>query len=318
MRDFLSWRRAGAVMLAEANIPREKAGDYFGGRAFGSDERMHMILDFPLNQALWLAITRGQAAPVARALRSRPEGAPAQTQWATFLRNHDELSLDKLSEAEQGEVFDAFAPDEGMRIYDRGIRRRLAPMLGGDAARLALMHSLLLALPGTPVMWYGDEIGMGEDLSLPERSAVRTPMQWSAGPQGGFSAAEDLFRPMVREGPSGCEAANVADQTGDPGSLLGRVRRMVSARRSAPEIGWGETSVLDAGNGAVLALSSEWRGGRVVTLHNFSGEPAEASLDVGGGPLVPLLDRDDPPPADGRIALAPHGYRWFRVGGERR
>ena len=317
MRDFLSWRRAGAIMLAEANVPRDKAGEYFGGRSFGADERMHMIFDFPGNQALWLGLARGSAAPLAGALRSRPDGAGAQAQWANFLRNHDELSLDKLTEAEREEVFAAFAPDEGMRIYDRGIRRRLAPMLGGDPARLALVHSLLLALPGTPVMWYGDEIGMGEDLSLSERNAVRTPMQWSDGPQGGFSEAEDLVRPMVREGPAGCEAANVAAQTGDPGSLLGRVRAMVRARRSAPEIGWGEWRLLDAGSEAVLALSCEWRGGRVVTLHNLSGERVETTLEA-DGPVTSLLGRDDVPGEDGRIALEPHGFRWLRIGGERR
>ena len=312
MRDFLSWRRAGAIMLAEANVPREKAGAFFGGRAFEADERMHMIFDFPANQALWLGLARGSAAPLAEALRSRPDGG-AQAQWANFVRNHDELSLDKLTEAEREEVFAAFAPEEGMRIYDRGIRRRLAPMLGGDPARLALAHSLLLALPGTPVMWYGDEVGQGEDLSLPERNAVRTPMPWSS--EGGFSEADETVRPMARGGPAGCEAANVADQTGEAGSLLERVRAMVRARRAAPEIGWGEWRLLDAGCEAVLAIACEWRGGRVVTLHSFSDEPVEVAL--GEGPLTSLLG-SEAAEEGGRIALEPHGYRWFRVGGERR
>ena len=206
MRDFLSWRRAGAIMLAEANVPRDRAGAYFGGRAFDASERMHMVFDFPLNQAIYLALVRGEAGPVAEALRSRPAEAPVQAQWANFLRNHDELSLDKLTEAERGEVFAAFAPEEGMRIYDRGIRRRLAPMLGGDERKLAMMHALLFALPGTPVLWYGDEIGMGEDLSLEERSAVRTPMQWSGGHQGGFSSATELFRPDRARGAHGLRA----------------------------------------------------------------------------------------------------------------
>ena len=319
MRDFLSWRRAGAIMLAEANVPRAKAGDYFGGRAFGSDERMHMIFDFPLNQAIYLAMVRGDASPVAEALRSRPADAPVQAQWANFLRNHDELSLDKLSEGEREEVFAAYGPEEGMRIYDRGIRRRLAPMMGGDGAKLAMLHSLLLALPGTPVMWYGDEIGMGEDLSLDERNAVRTPMQWSAGPQGGFSTAEDPVRPAVSEGPMGYRVTNVAAQRGDPSSLMGRVQRMIRARRAAPEIGWGETRVIDAGHPAVLALASTWRGGHVVTLHNLGDEALEiAPGTLGEEALIPLLDRGDAVAPDVAVPLAAYGHAWFRVGGERR
>ena len=321
MRDFLSWRRAGAIMLAEANVPRGKAGAYFGGRGFDADERMHMIFDFPLNQAIWLAMARGKAAPIAEALASRPAGATVQAQWANFLRNHDELSLDKLSTSEREEVFAAFGPEPGMQVYDRGIRRRLAPMMGGDEARIALMHSLLFALPGTPVMWYGDEIGQGEDLSLKERSAVRTPMQWSGGPQGGFSTASDLVRPVASGGPSGHEAANVADQRGRPDSLLGRVQHMIRARRSAPEIGWGETRVLDAGHDAVLALASRWRGNRVITLHNLAGEPARVEEDLGEGEtLIPLMGSHacEPSPPGRPVDLLPYGYAWFRVGEQRR
>ena len=308
-------------MLAEANVPREKVGAYFGGRGFDADERMHMIFDFPLNQGVWLAMARGEVAPIVEALRSRPAGGTAQTQWANFLRNHDELSLDKLSKSEREEVFAAFGPEPGMRIYDRGIRRRLAPMMGGDEARIALMHSLLFALPGTPVMWYGDEIGQGEDLSLPERSAVRTPMQWSGGPQGGFSAASELVRPVASGGASGHEAANVADQRGRPDSLLGRVQHMIRARRAAPEIGWGETRVLDTGHPAVLALVSQWRGNRVLTLHNLAGEAAEVTEDLSEGEaLVPLMGAEscEPAPPDRPVTLAPHGYAWFRIGEQRR
>ncbi len=203
MRDFLSWRRSEAIMLAESNVPRERARMHFGGRQYDADERMHMIFDFPLNQRLWLAMVREDARPIVEALRSRDDEMPQQAQWATFLRNHDELSLDKLSEDERQEAFATLAPDAGMRIYDRGVRRRMAPMLGGDDARLKLAHSLLMALPGTPVMWYGDEIGMGENLSLPERYPVRTPMQWSDTKNGGFSDSDgDLVQPMA-EGDAG-------------------------------------------------------------------------------------------------------------------
>ena len=328
MRDFLAWRRAGAIMLAEANVKRETVPDYFGGRAFDGDERMHMVFDFPLNQEVWLAMIRGSAAPIAAALGSRPDPMPVHAQFATFLRNHDELSLDKLTETEREEAFKALAPEESMRVYDRGVRRRLAPMLGGDPEKLALMHSLLFALPGTPVMWYGDEIGMGEDLDLDERNPVRTPMQWADEPNGGFSQTHGkLVRPAVEEGPLGYRETNVAAQRDRPGSLLERVRAMVRVRRSCPEIGWGEWRLLDAGDDAVLALECAWRGGRVVTLHNMGAAKADVSLDLdGASPLMLLLGSDDgaahgerePGAARNPITLAPHAYRWFRMGGERR
>ena len=315
MRDFLSWRRAGAIMLAEANVARETVPEYFGGREFGADERMHMVFDFPLNQRLWLGLVRRSAEPIREALRSRPDEMPAQAQWATFLRNHDELSLDKLSEAERQECFEALAPEASMRVYDRGVRRRLAPMLaelGGDAAaRLAMVHGLLYALPGTPVMWYGDEIGMGERLDLDERNPVRTPMQWANAPQAGFSTNPDTVRPPAEDGPMGYRETNVAAQRADRGSLLHEVREMIRVRRACPEIGWGETTILDAPDG-LLALRSDWKGGSVVTLHDLSGEGGTAEVDLGGAPVTLLSSNGD------GTDLEPYGYRWFRLGGERR
>ncbi len=319
MRDFLSWRRAGAIMLAEANVKRETVPEFFGGREFGADERMHMVFDFPLNQRMWLGLVRGSAEPIREALRSRPRPMPEQAQWATFLRNHDELSLDKLSEAERQECFEALAPEESMRVYGRGVRRRLAPMLGGDPVRLALAHSLLFALPGTPVMWYGDEIGMGERLDLEERNPVRTPMQWADARNAGFSGTTgELVRPVAEDGRLGFHETNVAAQRDRAGSLLTKVRRMIRVRRACPEIGWGAWELPDAPEG-VLALRCEWRGGVVVTLHDLSGEGAEVTVD--GDDLLPILssaEGDASRVAGGRITLEPHGYRWLRVGGERR
>lgn len=320
MRDFLAWRRAGAIMLAEANVTRDRIPDYFGGRGFDRDERMNLVLDFPLNQALWLSFARGQAAPILEALSSRPEGGDDQAQWAVFLRNHDELSLDKLTEAEREEVFAAFGPEACMRIYDRGIRRRLAPMLGGDHDRVALAQSLMLALPGTPVMWYGDEIGQGEDLSLPERYPVRTPMQWADEPNGGFSAITgDTVLPVVEDGPCGYRHANAARQTGAPDSLLTRVQHLVRARRSCPEIGWGECRPLSGLPDTVLGLECSWRGNRVATLHNLSDRPARPTLELDGAErLTSLLDPGDDAKVGDAIALPPYGYRWFRLDGARR
>ncbi|EAR49792.1 putative trehalose synthase protein [Oceanicola granulosus HTCC2516] len=321
MRDFLSWRRAEAILLAEANVERDRAPLYFGGRAFGEDERMQLLFDFPLNQALWLAFVRHDPAPVVAALRSRPEEDGLQAQWAVFLRNHDELSLDKLGEAEREEVFAACAPDEGMRLYDRGIRRRLAPMLGGDARRVALAQSLLFALPGTPVMWYGDEIGMGEDLDLPERDPVRTPMQWSDEPHGGFSDAAETVRPAVAEGPLGYHETNVTAQEGRPASLLGQVQALVRARRACPAIGWGSWRVIEGLPEGVLGLACAWRGSEVVTLHNFTDRDVQVPLsELGTEPLAQIVGPPDtePGPVDGHLALRPYDYRWLRAGRTRK
>ncbi|RYH04436.1 trehalose synthase [Salipiger sp. IMCC34102] len=320
MRDFLSWRRAGAVMLAEANVTREVLPDYFGGRSFGSDERMHLVFDFPLNQRMWLGFVRGSAEPIREALRSRPDPMPVQAQFATFLRNHDELSLDKLSDGEREECFEALAPEESMRIYDRGVRRRLAPMLGGDAARIALAQSLLFALPGTPVMWYGDEIGMGERLDLGERNPVRTPMQWADAANAGFSdAAADLVHPVVTDGPLGYHETNVASQRATQGSLLRQVQEMIRVRRSCPEIGWGDVTLPDSPDG-ILVLRYAWRDNVVFTIHDLSGKGGEVDIDA-EATLMPLLSdaaTEGAVQPGEPVRIGPYGFLWLREGGERR
>ncbi len=317
MRDFMSWRKAGGIMLAEANVPREQAPGFFGGREYGTDERMHMLFDFPLNQYLWLAMVRGEVGPLIDALASRPRPAPTYAQWAVFLRNHDELSLDKLSDEEKAEAFAALAPQKSMRIYDRGVRRRMAPMLDGDLDRLSVMHSLLLALPGTPVMWYGDEIGMGEDLSLPERQPVRTPMQWSDGPNGGFSTTTgDVIHPVVMDGPMGAGQTNVAAQEADTGSLLCRVEALVRARRGCPEIGWGDWEVLEAMPEGVLGIIATWQGSAVLTLHNLTGDEVTVNLPRRDS-LRQIIGAPDGV-SERKATLGRYGYRWFRLGDERR
>src|SRR5213078_296260 len=154
----------------------------------GSANRLHMLFDFMLNGRLILALARRDPEPILEGVRTTPS-IPEGAQWATFLRNHDEIDLSRLTTDQRDEVFAEFGPDPSMRLYDRGIRRRLAPMLGGDRARLEMAYSLQFTLRGTPVLRYGEEIGMGEDLSLPGRQAIRTPMQWSPSKGGGFSDA---------------------------------------------------------------------------------------------------------------------------------
>jgi maltose alpha-D-glucosyltransferase/alpha-amylase len=314
MRGFLSWRRGDAALLAEANILPAEVSDYVG-----TGDRLHMLFNFHSNQRVFLALATGRAEPLATAMRQLP-ALPLSAQWANFLRNHDELDLSGLSDEERRVVFGAFAPDPGMQIYERGIRRRLAPMLDNDRRRLELAHSILLALPGTPVIRYGDEIGMGEDLTLDERFSVRTPMQWTNGRHGGFSTAPAqavLVRPMICEGEYGTGTVNVADQQRDPTSLLSWMQRAIGIRRGCPELSWGSSCVLDVAEPSVLALCSATPERAIFCLHNLAGDRRDVRVDFGlgdGDQMTELFsDSEYPPASDGHVALAPFGYRWLRV-----
>jgi maltose alpha-D-glucosyltransferase/alpha-amylase len=271
---------------------------------------MHMLFNFELNQQLWLALAREDAAPLADALRDTG-GIPGADQWATFLRNNDELDLGRLSDEDRRYVFRRFAPTKRMQLYDRGIRRRLAPMLGGDRRRIELAFSLLLSLPGTPVLFYGDEIGMGDDLSLEERDAVRTPMQWSNGPNGGFSIAprSRCALPSVARGAYGFRRVNVAQQYGDPASLLHFVRRAVRVRRELRALGgsWEQVRVKDP---AVLALRYRADDSALIAVHNLGGEPTRVrGLDVEG--LVDVFCNREYPAPSASVELDGYGFRWL-------
>lgn len=313
LRAFMSWRRGDAVMLAEANVTPDEVADYVG-----DGDRMNMMFNFTVNQRLFLALARGDARPLREALRSLPP-LPDRCQWGSFLRNHDELDLGRLEEAEREECFAHFAPDPDMRLYGRGIRRRLAPMLGNDRRRLELAYSLMFSLPGSPVLWYGEEIGMGDDLSLPERSAVRTPMQWSDEAQGGFTTAREPVRPVIADGPFGYDRVNVAAQQRDRRSLLSWMQAATRVRRGLPELGWGGCELLETGEDTVLAHRARWRGRTSVILHNLGPDPREVTLPgltEGGDHLQDLFsdgDYADPVRGDGPVRLSGYGYRWLQL-----
>jgi maltose alpha-D-glucosyltransferase/alpha-amylase len=279
------------------------------------------MFNFHVNQRLFYALATADIGPLVKALEeTRPR--PATAQWGLFLRNHDELDLARLDEEQRQRVFEAFGPEEDMQLYGRGIRRRLAPMMNGDRQRLELAYSLLFTLPGTPVIRYGDEIGMGDDLSLPERECARTPMQWSPEAQGGFTNSDSPVLPVISEGEYSYERVNAAEQRRDPNSLLNWTERIIRMRKECPEIGWGDFKVIPTGSSAVLALRYEWRNNVVVMLHNFDGRPQEVRFDPDekrtACRLVNLLSEDHSIPGeDGkhRITLEPYGYRWFRSGG---
>ncbi|MFO7322016.1 MAG: alpha-amylase family protein [Chloroflexota bacterium] len=313
-RRFLSWRKGDAVMLAEANVPMKDIPEYFG-----QGDRMHMLFHFMLNQHLFLALACGEAEPIKRALYMPPP-IPETGQWAIFLRNHDEIDLSGLTDEERREVFAAFGPEPEMQIYNRGIRRRLAPMLGGDRRRLELMFSLLFTLPGTPVIWYGDEIGMGEDLSLDERNSVRTPMQWTTEQNAGFSTAPEdaLIRPVVSEGPYRYKKINLVNETRDEDSLLNRVERLLRLRKECPEIGYGDWKILEVDQPEVLAHLCEWDGSMVLAVHNLADRPIELTINLENEQIDHLLDLigDEvrPPSENGsyELDLEAYEYRWLR------
>jgi maltose alpha-D-glucosyltransferase/alpha-amylase len=316
MREFLQWRAGDAILLAEANVEPERDMHYFGN----DGDRLHMMFNFWVNQRVFYALASHDTRPLAKALmqtRHRPD----DSQWAMFLRNHDELDLGRLSPAQREIVFEEMGSEPNMQLYDRGIRRRLAPMLDGDRRRLELAYSLLFSLPGTPVMRYGDEIGMGENLKLRERNAVRTPMQWSKEEHAGFTRAEKPFLPVIQHGPYGYKVVNAAVQKTDPSSLLNWTERIIRARKEAPELGWGEFELLQTGHHSVLAIRCNWRNNSLVTIHNFADEAIEIELHLGdaaGRKLRSVFKADDSE-ADrhGRhhIIMEAYGYQWYRVGG---
>jgi maltose alpha-D-glucosyltransferase/alpha-amylase len=232
------------------------------------------------------------------------------------LRNLDELDLERLTERERDVVYQAFAPDEDMRILGRGIRRRLAPMVH-DRRKREMAMSLLFTLPGIPLVVYGDEIGMGEDLSLPGRSAVRTVMQWAPTPNGGFSEAprEQLRRPVIDGGAFGYNQVNVREQQTDPASWLNWMKRLIAARRACPTWGSGVYRIAEGGGSAVFVHECTGRDDRLLALHNVTGH--DQSLSVPSLPIDHLVtifsstghEHPDTP----SLVLEPYGYRWYRV-----
>ncbi len=318
LRGFVGRRRGDALLLGEVNLEYEDVRRFFGDE--GGDE-LHMCLNFNLNQALALTLVRQDAGTLIHSLRSMPS-LPVDAAWANFVRNHDEWSLDKLTEAERQEVFRAFGPKKEMQLFDRGLRRRIPTMLDGNLARIRSVYSLAFALPGAPVLFYGEEIGMAENLAIPGRMSVRAPMQWSNERNGGFSTAapDRLRRPLVPGKTWGPDAINVADQQRDPGSLLNWMVRLIRRRRETPEIAFGVWSHIPVAEAAIFALRYEWDERIVLVIHNLGAKPHKATFKLQGsagcGGLIDLFGEGDfRLDEDGTVTVALQGYgcRWLRV-----
>jgi maltose alpha-D-glucosyltransferase/alpha-amylase len=314
LRAFLNRRRGDAILLAEANLPPKDQRRFFGDE---DGDEMHMLFNFVLNQQVFLALVRQDPAPIVTGLRELPP-VPDTNQWANFVKNQDELTLDKLTDAEREEVFAALAPDPDMRSFGRGIRRRVPTMLEGDRDRIELLYSLLFTLPGTPVLLYGEEIGLGDNQRVEGRGAVRVAMQWTGGPNAGFTTGEPAV-PLVTDSRFGPDRVNVASQRRDPRSLLNWMERAIRTRKELPELGWGTWKVLDTDQPGVLAHRCDWHGQAVLVLHNLGPKPVQVLLELGdeveaGRQLAELLadQRYEPAETGQSLALDGLGYRWLR------
>jgi len=284
LREFAGRRNGEAMLMGEVNVEKDDLAAYFEDHG----DALHLQLAFLINQRLWLSLARGEAAPLEDLIRNLPV-PPRDAGWATFLRNHDELSLDKLTEEERDDVFAAFGPEKDMQIYGHGIRRRTASMLGGDGPRLRMAWSLMYSLPGTPVMLYGDEIGMEEDLALEGRMSVRTPMEWTA----------------------------VSAQRRSADSLFAFMTRLIHRRRETPELGFGVSTLLENEPPALFAHRCDWQDSTVYTIHNLSEEPVAADLDLGDGVVGvdDLLELREHHVEGGtlHVRLDAYGYLWLRA-----
>ncbi|WP_162056051.1 alpha-amylase family protein [Pontibacter pamirensis] len=317
MRAFINTHSENGILLAEATGPPEIIGNFFQ-----DDHRMHIAFNFLMNQHVFHAMALQEAAPLKKGFDLLPS-KPETCTWLNFLRHHDELTLVDLEKDEIQETFDAFAPEKDMQIFGHGIRRRLASMLENDRQRIELCYSLMFSLPGTPLIQYGAEIGMGDDLSLPGRISVRTAMQWSStSVNGGFSTApsQNLVRPVISEGTYGYKQVSVMKQQRDTSSLLNWMERIIRIRRQSHEIGKGEWRVLDTGNKAVFAHSCTLPSvSTIVAFHNLGKEAVSLGIpDIfskASETLELLSDQaySHPVSNENVLELGTYGYRWFRL-----
>jgi maltose alpha-D-glucosyltransferase/alpha-amylase len=304
----------GRLLLAEANMWPEDVREYFG-----DGDECQMAYHFPLMPRMYMAIALEDRHPVVEILAQTPD-IPANCQWAIFLRNHDELTLEMVTSKERDYLYSMYASDARARI-NLGIRRRLAPLLENDQERIKLMNSLLLSMPGTPVLYYGDEIGMGDNIFLGDRDGVRTPMQWSSDRNGGFSRSDPqrLYLPPIQDPVYGFEAVNVEAQAREVSSLLSWTRRLLAVRAGSRAFGRGSFNMLHPGNRKVLAYVREHEGEAILCVANLSrvAQPVELGLGAWKGRVpVEMLGRSSFPPIGDlpyMLTLPAHGFFWFRL-----
>jgi maltose alpha-D-glucosyltransferase/alpha-amylase len=300
------------VLLGEANQWPEDVRPYFG-----NGDEFHMAFHFPLMPRLYMALRLEERLPIVDIFTHTP-AIPPSCQWGLFLRNHDELTLEMVTNEERAFMYYAYARDPDMKL-NLGIRRRLAPLLDNDRRRIELLNCLLLTLPGSPIIYYGDEIGMGDNVHLGDRDGVRTPMQWSRERNAGFSAADEerLYLPVIADAVYGYQAVNVAAQDRTPSSLLNTMRRLIAARRTSPAFGRGSIDFLRPRNPRVIAYLRRSQRDVVLIVANLAASPQPVELDLAafaGATPVEILGRTRFPTVREQpyfLSLGPHGFYWF-------
>jgi maltose alpha-D-glucosyltransferase/alpha-amylase len=314
LRGRLDEHYPGRLLLAEANMWPDDVRPYFG-----DGDEFHMAFHFPIMPRMFMALRLEDRKPLVEIIERTP-AIPEGCQWGLFLRNHDELTLEMVTDAERDYMYDSYASDPVARI-NLGIRRRLAPLLDGDRRRIELMHALLMSLPGSPILYYGDEIGMGDNVYLGDRNGVRTPMQWSGGWNGGFSTAdpERLYQPLISNPLYGYQAVNVESQRRNEHSLLHWTRRLIRVRRSTQVFGRGTIRFLHPSNHRVLAYIRSLGEEQILVVNNLSSSAQAVELDMQGledaipiemfgGSLFPRIGE-----LPYMLTLAPYSFYWFRL-----
>ena len=314
LRAAMDEKHPGRMLLAEANQWPDDVRPYFG-----DGDECHMAFHFPLMPRIWIALRKEDRTPIVDIMERTPE-IPFSAQWALFLRNHDELTLEMVTDAERDYMWTEYAADKRARI-NLGIRRRLAPLVENSRRRIELLNALLLSMPGTPVIYYGDEIGMGDNVYLGDRNGVRTPMQWTSDRNAGFSTADTaaLYAPVIVDPVFGYGAVNVEAQERVPGSLLHWMRRILGVRRDHPAFGRGSLSFLHPDNTRVLAYLRQHEGVTILCVANLSRFAQYVELDLSAfNGMVPVeMIGHVHFPRIGELpyllTFAPHGFYWFQL-----
>ena len=311
VRRFMDQNYPGRILLCEANQWPEDVRPYFG-----DGDEFHMGFHFPIMPRIFMALKKERAEDMVEILNRTPP-IPENCQWCIFLRNHDELTLEMVTEGERQWMWENYAPEPRMRL-NLGIRRRLAPLLDNDERKIRLAYSLLFTLPGSPILYYGDEIGMGDNIWLEDRNGVRTPMQWEPGATAGFSetSSSSLYAPVISDAVYDPARVNVKSQRADPDSLLNMIRHMIATRKQHMSFGWGEFKWIDIVNVSVAAFQRSYQGEMILALHNLSSTTQQIShfIQKPVTSMTDLLTRQEFLPANGtlEIELEPYQYLWLK------
>jgi maltose alpha-D-glucosyltransferase/alpha-amylase len=315
VRRYVDERYTGKVLMGEANQWPVDLLPYFG-----NGDEFHMAFNFPLMPRIFMAVRQEDRTPIMEIVSQLPE-IPESCQWSIFLRNHDELTLEMVTDEERAYMYREYAPDPRMKI-NVGIRRRLAPLLNNDRGQIELLNSLLFSLPGTPIVYYGDEIGMGDNIYLKDRDGVRTPMQWNPDRNAGFSNADAarLYAPVITDPVYSYQAVNVEAQLRTPNSLLRWMQRMIALRKQYPVFGRGDITFLHPENTSILAYIREYEGQKMLIVNNLSRHPQAVALslapysgatpiEVSGGTHFPTITAEPY-----HLTLGPHAFYWLDLG----